>query len=159
MPGKTFDIRGIPEAKKLLAGLSGRELQNRTRRGTRKGAALFRKQIRARAAGRSDLPKSFKKTQTRNHRNPIGTSVGPSSSLWHIFEGGADGHTIAPGSGGSKFLLSGRAGERGRTKGFVASEPVWHPGMGARPLTVPIFNEFEGQAAHAAMDEILAGLH
>lgn len=157
--GKVVSLRGTKEARELLDSLSGKELQNRTRRATRKGAAIFRAEVRSEARSRSDIPNSFAKTATRGHRTPVGTSIGPTSPLLNIFEEGAGAHTIAPGAKSGKLVLSGKAGDRWRSQDFVASDPVSHPGMGARPLIGPIFDAKEEEASNAAMDELLRGIH
>lgn len=151
---RVVDVRGTAEAKELLETLSGRELQNRMRRATRKGAAVFRAEVRSEAKRRSDIPDSFARTKTRGHRTPVGTSTGPTSPLLNIFEPGAGRHTIAP----VKLLLSGQGGSRWRQRDFVASEPVSHPGMAARPLIGPIFDAHEDEASEAAMTELMAGI-
>lgn len=149
----TVTLRGGKEARALLDSLSGRELQNRTRRATRAGAKVFRQEVRAEAKSRSDIPNSFAKTDTRSHRSPISTSTGPKSPLHRIFEGGAGVHRI-----GSGQVLSGAGGEHFRDARFFARGPVTHPGMRARPLTIPIFNAKNEDAADAAMDELLEGI-
>lgn len=170
----TITVSGTKEARQLCRSLSGRELQNRTRRGTRAGAKVFRTKARAEAKSRPDIPDSFAVTKTRGHRNPVGTSTGPTSPLLNIFEQGADDHTIAPGWQGSgratvtrgarsgmftgRLLLSGKGGEHYRSRDFVAGEPVHHPGMGARPLIGPVFDSEQEKASQAAMDEFLRGL-
>lgn len=167
-------VTGTKEAQKLCRSLSGRELQNRTRRGTRAGAKVFRTKVRAEAKSRSDIPDSFAKTKTRGHRTPVGTSTGPTSPLLNIFEQGAGQHTIAPGWQGSgrgtttrgaragtftgRLLMSGKGGEHYRSRDFVSGEPVSHPGMGARPLIGPVFDSEQEKASQAAMDEFLRGL-
>lgn len=167
-------VRGTREARKLCESLSGKELQNRTRRATRAGAAVFRKKVRSEARSRSDIPDSFARTKTRGHRTPVGTSTGPTSPLLNIFEPGAGAHVIAPGWEGSgsetatrraregtftgKLLMSGQAGDRWRARDFVASGPVRHPGMAARPFVDPIFESEKDEASETAMDTFLAGL-
>lgn len=143
-----IEIRGTKEARKLLESLSGRELQNRTRRATRRGAAIFREAVRDQARSRSDIPDSFARTATKAHRNPVGTSTGPTSPLLNIFEGGAGVHEI---------------GDRGqplvnRDADFFARGPVTHPGMAARPFVEPIFEQEHDDATEAAMDELMRGL-
>jgi hypothetical protein len=150
----TVSLRGDREIRKLLDSLSGRELNNRTRRATRAGASVMRADLRRRAAS-AEFPRSFRRTLTRNHRNPLGTSVGPGSPLINIFEGGAGGHTIAP---SNSPLLAGPAGKRWRDAPFLASEPVSHPGMGARPLIGPVFEATKDEAARKAMDTMLEGI-
>lgn len=171
---QVVQMRGAKEAQALLRELSNRELQNRTRRGTRAGAAVFRREVRAQARSRGDIPNSFAKTATRGHRTPVGTSTGPTSPLLNIFEEGAKVHEIAPGWEGSgsesptrkaragtftgKLLLSGRGGEHYRSRDFVASSPVRHPGMSARPLIGPIFDAKNEEASDVAMTSILEGI-
>lgn len=142
------DIRGIPEAQKLLDTLSGRELQNRVRRGTRAGAKVFREEVRAQARARGDIPDRFAKTATRGHRSPVGTSTGPTSPLLNIFEPGAGPHPI--GARG-QLLVNPDAG-------FFARGPVRHPGMAARPLIGPIFEAKQGEASEKALDSIMEGI-
>jgi hypothetical protein len=153
----TIDVRGGKEARELLDSLSGRELQNRTRRGTRRGAAIMRKEVRSRA-GSNGIPSRFRKTATRGHRNPVGTSTGPTSPLVNIFEGGAGRHGIG-GRGQILTNLNSRR-EAGASQGppFFARGPVSHPGMDARPLIGPVFDATNRDAADAAMDEILKGI-
>lgn len=156
-------VTGTKEARHLVASLSGRELQNRSMRGFRAGSKVFRTAYRSEVKSRSDLPGTFAKTKTRQHRTPLGVSVGPSSPLINIFEGGADSHEIAPGgqmsvTGHRAMLLAGPAGDRWRTRPMLASEPVTHPGMGARPSVGPVFEREQDKASDAAMDTILAGL-
>lgn len=170
-------VRGTREARKLCESLSGKELQNRTRRATRAGAAVFRRKVRSEAKRRSDIPDSFARTKTRGHRTPVGTSTGPTSPLLNIFEPGAGAHVIAPGWEGTgmasrgpgrpvprtgsftgKLLLSGKAGDRWRSRDFVASGPVTHPGMAARPFVDPIFESEKDEASETAMDTFLEGL-
>lgn len=170
----TISLRGDEEARDLLDSLSGNELQNRVRRGTRAGAKVFREDVRSEAKSRPDIPDSFARTQTKGHRMPVGTSTGPTSPLLNIFEPGAGEHTIAPGSRGGaparrgrratagsstgRSVLVGKAGEHYRTTAFFARGPVLHPGMSARPLIGPIFDRDEDEASDKAMDEILEGI-
>lgn len=152
-------VRGTREAQKLLESLSGRELQNRTRRATRRGAAIGRKALRAEASRRSDLPGTFRKMATRGHRTPVGTSTGPTSLLLNIFEGGAKRHSI----GASGQMLSNfdkrREGGAGFRRGFfLARGPVDHPGMAARPFIGPVFEREQDAMSEAAMDEYLRDL-
>lgn len=149
----TINVRGIPEAKELLDDLSGQELQNRVRRGTRAGAAVFREDVRREARSRADIPNSFAKTATRGHRNPVGTSTGPISPLLSIFEGGATSHPI--GEPGQPLT---NAKDLHGDDAFFARGPVHHPGMAARPLIGPIFQRDEGEATEAAMDALLEGI-
>lgn len=145
MSGRVVDIRGLPETKDLLDSLSGNQLQNRVRRGTRAGAKVMRAELRKQASG-GQFPKSFRKTATRGHRTPVGTSVGPTSPLLNIFEGGATRHPI--GKAGQVLFNEG--------EGFFARGPVSHPGMAARPLIGPVFDATQDRAAEAAVDVIFA---
>lgn len=171
----TINVRGQREAIKLLDSLSDRELQNRTRRGTRAGAAIFRGSVRREAKARPDIPDSFAETATKGHRTPVGTSTGPTSPLLNIFESGAASHPIIPGQKGGapsrpgrrratrptmtgKGALAGPAGERWRDSGFFSRAPVRHPGMAARPLIGPIFERDEDEATQAALDKFLEGI-
>jgi len=140
-------VRGYPEVQRTLNALQGGELVNRTRRGTRAGAKVMRAELRARAAS-SQFPATFRKTVTRGHRNPVGTSVGILSPLINIFEPGADPHPI--GAAGQVLVNS--------ETGFFARGPVDHPGMAARPLIGPTFEATKDEAAEAAIDTIMEGL-
>jgi hypothetical protein len=144
----TVSLRGGREARELLDSLSGRELQNRSRRASRRAAKVFRTAGRAEAKSRADLPDSFARFATKGHRTPVGTSTGPTSPLLNIFEGGAGIHRIGtPG----QLLYNADAA-------FLARGPVTHPGMGARPFIGPLFAEHNGEASERAMDELLAGI-
>lgn len=144
----TLDVRGLPETKAMLAKVEGQQLQNRTRRALRAGAAVFRKELRSEAASRDDLPRTFRKTRTKAHRTPLGISVRPNSPLLSIFEGGAKQHPI----GSSGQILS------NPEAGFFARGPVSHPGMEARPILEPAFNAAEDEASDAFTRELFAGL-
>jgi hypothetical protein len=151
MSAIAFSLRGDREVRQLIDSLSGRELQNRTRRATRAGAAVMRTDLRARVRG-GRYPKSFRKIATRSSTHGgIKTQVGPTSPLHNIFEGGAEQHTIAP---KHSPILHSQQGE----PLFVAAGPVKHPGMAARPLTTPAFEATKDQAAAKAMDKLLEGL-
>lgn len=145
MSGRVLDIRGLPETRELLASFSDRELQNRVRQGTRAGIKVMRKELRSRAQD-PQYPSSFRKTKTRGHRTPVGTSVGPASPLLNIFEVGAKVHPI----GGQGQLLHSQQGE----PLFAARGPVRHPGMAARPIIGPTFDATHDEAAKAALDKI-----
>ncbi len=153
--GRVIDIRGLPETKELLDSFSGNQLQNRVRVATRAGAKVMRTEVRKRA-GESQYPRSFKKTATRGHRNPVGTSTGPTSPLLNIFEGGAGQHVIAPGSAGVLSNFNARRDQAGAYHGglFFARGPVMHPGMAARPLIGPVFEATKDEATDAAMDAL-----
>lgn len=159
MADTTVDVRGLPEVKKMLEQVQGRELNNRMRRSLRRGAKVFREGLRDEARSRSDLPRSFRKTRTRAHRNPLGVSVSPSSPLSTIFEHGAKGHDI----GKAGQLLSNFSARRERADTFrggffFARGPVRHPGMAARPFIAPAFEANERKASEAMADELLKDL-
>lgn len=135
----TITLEGLPEVKRLLDQFQGRHLNNRTRRALRAGAKVFRNEMRSQGR-RSDLPKTFAKTRTRAHRNPLGVSVSPKSPLSNIFEHGARRHSI------SAPVMAGPAGQRSRGEAFFARGAVSHPGMGARPFIGPVFDASERQA-------------
>ncbi len=144
----TIDVRGDKEAIALLDSLSGNELQNRTRRGTRAGAKVMRDEGKAEARARSELPKSYRRFKTKGHRTPVGTSTGPTTPLLNIFEGGAGRHSI--GDPGQPLV--------NQDAGFFARGPVSHPGMGARPFVGPVFERTKDEASDKAMDAFLEGL-
>ena len=153
----TYDLRGAKEARELLDSLADNQLQNRVRRGTRRGAAIMRAETRRRA-GSNGIPSRFRKTRTRSHRTPVGTSTGPTSPLLNIFEGGAGRHAIGdPGQILTNLETRRQAGaEQGPP--FFARGAVSHPGMAARPLVGPVFDAKKDDAAEAAMDEMLKGI-
>lgn len=137
----TIDLRGLPEVNQMLAQFEGKALNNRMRRSLRGAGAVFRKRMRA--AGRmgwANRPRSFNRTRTRNHRNPLGVSVSPQSALSNIFEGGAGPHGIPI------------------TKGSFAGRTIRHPGVAARPFVGPIFEAGEDQARDAFGDELFEGI-
>lgn len=163
MSSITVSLRGQRDVRKLLDSLSGRELLNRTRRATRAGAAVMRRDLRSRV-NQPQYPRSFKKIATKNttHGGPSGmspaTSVGPTSPLLNIFEPGAGQHAELPGTRTSgAALLGGPAGEHYRTEPMRARR-VMHPGMAARPLIAPAFEATKDEAADKALDKLLEGL-
>lgn len=143
----TVDLAGEAGVQQMLGQLMGRELNNRLRRVVRAGAAVFREVLREKARA-GDFPASFAKTKTTNHRMPIATSVYPASSLVNIFEGGAGEHVI----GGSGQVLF------NPDTGFAARGPVLHPGMGARPLVGPSFEEGRHGAGDASERALWEGV-
>lgn len=146
--GKVLDIRGLPETRELLDSFTGNQLQNRVRVATRAGAKVLRTELRSRATD-PQYPSSFRKTKTRGHRTPVGTSTGPDSPLLYIFEVGAKPHGIgkgAPNSQGTKTVLY------NASEAFIARAPVKHPGMAARPIIGPVADAKQDEAAKAAMD-------
>lgn len=151
----TVSVEGLPEVKRLLDQFQGGPLNNRARRALRAGAKEFRTEMRSQAMARSDLPKTFRKTRTRAHRNPLGVSVSPQSPLSNIFESGARTHTIRP-KGGQ--VLIGKAGERSRGQAFFARGAVRHPGMRARPFIAPVFDASQDDAEKAFGRVLFEGL-
>ncbi|MES2210960.1 MAG: hypothetical protein V4515_12380 [Chloroflexota bacterium] len=150
-------LRGDREIAKVIDSLSGRELQNRTRRATRAGAKVFRQGLRQRVTG-SQYPKAYRKLATKNHRNGS-TSTGPVSPLLNIFEGGAGIHAIgAPGQLLSNFATRREAGPAHAGGFFMARGPVSHPGVKAIPLIAPEFAADQDKASSAAMDKLTEGL-
>lgn len=143
-----FDIRGLPEVQSLLDQVQGGPLNNRMRRALRAAGGTFRTALRDAARSRSDLPRTMAKTRTRAHRNPLGVSVSPASPLSPIFEHGADPHAI----GGAGQLLA------DTESGFVARGPVSHPGMAARPIIGPVFEETRDAAETDFTHELFEGL-
>jgi len=133
----------MPEIRALFEQFGDREMVNRIRRALRAGIKVIRTHMRSEARSRSDLPKTFAKTRTRAHRDPLGVSVSPGSLLSNIFEGGARSHPIAT---RKARLLAGPAGERSRGRAFVARGPVSHPGMRARPFIGPVFAASKNEA-------------
>ncbi len=159
MAGITFDVRGLPEVKRMLAQVSGRELNNRMRRSLRRGAKVFREKLRDEARSRADVPKTFAKTRTRPHRNPLGVSVSPQSPLSTIFEHGARRHGIGtPSAILSNFNARREGADRHRGGFFFARGSVSHPGMAARPVIAPAFERGDREATEAMADELLKGL-
>jgi len=135
------DVSGEPAVQKMLEQVSGRELNNRSRRAARAGAAVFRKGMRNRSGGNwSKRPKSFHKTRTRGHRIPIGVSVSPQSPLSTIFEHGAKAHGIPIGTGPN------------------AGRIVQHPGVAARPFIAPVFDAGRREAEDAFAEKLLEGI-
>ena len=137
--GVTLDLRGTPEVEKMLSEFEGQPLQNRTRKALRAGIAIMRKELRARAST-NRYPKTFRKTRTRGHRNPVGVSVSPGSPLSTIFEHGAKPHAIPI------------------TKGPFEGRTIQHPGMAARPLSGPAFDSKRDEAERAIADALFGGL-
>lgn len=156
MEGLSVSLRGDREVRKLLDSLSGRELQNRTRRGTRAGAKVFRQGLRGRVG--SGYPRAYRKLATRNHRNGS-TSTGPTTPLLNIFEGGAGHHRIAPKGKPLTNFGRRREGADKFTGGFFFSpHAVMHPGVAANPLIGPEFDADHDDAASAALDKMLEGI-
>lgn len=152
-------LRGGKEAHKLMNSLSGKDLQNRTRRGVRKGAAVGRQTMRSMARD-PKYPSAYTAgvagggIATRNHRFPIATSVGPTTPLLNLFEPGATAHQV----GATGQVLRGAGGQDYRSAPFMARGPVRHPGFPAVPLIGPVFEKEKDHMAEAAMDVLLEGL-
>lgn len=144
------DLRGLPEVQAMLAQFQGGQLNNRMRRALRAGIAVFRAELRAEASS-GGFPRSFRKTRTRPHRNPLGVSVSPASPLSTVFERGAKSHAIAPKRG--SFLAS----QQGAAP-FFARGSVKHPGMKARPLSGPVFDANQGKAEDAVTTALFEGI-
>lgn len=134
-----LDLQGLPEVQKMLAQFTGRELHNRTRRALRAGTRTLRGPLRS-AASSGRYPRSFRRTRTRAHRNPLGVSVSPGSPLSPIFEHGARPHAIPI------------------TRGPFAGRTIQHPGMAARPVSGPVFDANRGAAEDAVADELFRGI-
>lgn len=134
-----INVDGLPEAAAMYDQFQGQPLQNRTRRALRAGIAVMRKDLRS-AASSGRFPPKFRKTRTRNHRNPLGVSVSPASPLSTIFEHGARPHAIAI------------------KRGPFAGATVQHPGMAPRPLVGPTFDAHEREAETAILDALFEGL-
>ena len=148
----TIDLSGEPEVQKLLSEFDTRQLNNRTRRALRAGAKPIRDEMRRRGKSRGDWParpKSFAKTRTRGHRNPLGVSISPQSPLSNIYEKGAKGHTIAPRH--SRDLVN-------RETGFYARGAVEHPGVSARPFIEPVFEAADDKAKAAFAAVLFEGI-
>lgn len=158
-----IDIRGLPQAEKMLAEFDDKALANKMRRAVRAGIAPFRVEMRA-VAAEPQYPRSFRKTKTRTTTRggaggrAIEAYVRPSSPLFNIFEPGAGEHTIAPKGGG---VLAGPAGGsswdaggRKRPATFFARGAVRHPGMAARPLLARVFASADPRAEDAVANAI-----
>ncbi len=163
-----FDLRGLPETRKMLAEYEGKELYNKERRAVAAGAKVFQAPLaaaaRAHHGGAENVPASFAKVPAPRRSTHGGLSghdptatVRPKSPLFNIFEPGAGAHTIAPRHGD----LAGAPGEGSWTKegrkrrgGFYARGAVRHPGMSARPLLPGVFAAHLGEAEDAAANVI-----
>lgn len=139
MAGFTFDVSGLPEVKELLGQFEGPKLNNRIRRANRAGIAVFRTPLRSRARA-GGFPKRFAATRTRNHRNPVGTSVSPGSPLSTVFEHGARPHAIPI------------------KRGPFAGRTIQHPGMAPRPIAGPVFDANQSKAEKAFSDTLFEGI-
>lgn len=154
----TVNLTGRAEVQRMFEEFHGAKLNNRIRRALRRGAKEFRTELRAQASTRSDLPRTFRKTRTRAHRNPLGVSVSPQSPLSNIFEGGARPHIISPKAGGILTNANRDAKQAGGEALFFAAGSVLHPGMKARPLLAPVFDAAKGDAEEAFAGELFEGL-
>lgn len=158
MSGVVVEVDASEVDELLGRQLAPRELNNRTRRALRAGGKVMREGLRAEARRRADLPRTFAKTRTRSHRNPLGVSVSPQSPLSNIFEHGSKTHTVgAPGQ-----ILSNldKRREAGSSQGrpFFARGPVTVRGMAARPFIVPTFEANEDRAGDAAEKVLFEGI-
>lgn len=166
MSAVTFDLRGLPEVRKLLASVDDRERFNRERRAVRAAGNVFKPALAASArshhGGSENVPASFARVRVKvsasNRRGRMPTAIiRPASALFNIFEPGARAHDIAPKAG----LMGGPAGSGGWSKegrkrrgAFAARGTVHHPGMSSRALLPGVFNAEVGRAERAAADII-----
>jgi hypothetical protein len=132
-------LRGAPEARALLDEFRGPRLARRIRRSVRSGIRPIGEALRRRGRSRR-YPRGFATTRTRQHRNPEGVSIGPASLLAPIFEHGAGPHAIPI------------------TRGPFAGVTARHPGMMARPISGPAFDESQDAAEREFADTLLGGL-
>ncbi len=135
-----MDLSGMAEVRQMLDQFTGKEMNNRTRRAARAGAAVFRKAMRRKGGSWAARPRTFYKTRTRGHRIPIGVSVSPQSPLSTIFEHGAKPHAIPIRSGP------------------FAGRVIQHPGVAARPFIVPVFDAARSEAEDAFSDVLFEGV-
>lgn len=154
----TIDLQGLPETQRLLAEFSESKVNNRVKRALRAGLKPIREELRTRARSKG-YPKTFRRTRTRDHRNPTGVSVSPGSPLSNIFEVGAKRHQI----GGATKVLSNfeerrQAADRFQGAPFFARGAVSHPGMAARPISGPAFDARQGEAERAISAVLFEGL-
>jgi hypothetical protein len=141
-----IEIEGIPGAKKMVEGLTGRQMQNRMRRAVRAGGKVMQGTLKAAAATEptGNVPASFKKVRapkvsaSLRRGGDIVSSVKPDSPLYNIFEPGAGGHEIGggaafrPGSGGRTRKVRGGRRTGGRLAG-PAGGRTWDDGGRKRP--------------------------
>lgn len=96
-------VTGVNEIEKVLDALDGRDRQNLLRRAVRAGAKPFQAALKANAASRSDVPRSFAKvpaakvSASMRRGGDVVAVVRPKSPLFNIFQPGAGSHTITPG--------------------------------------------------------------
>jgi hypothetical protein len=157
-------LEGLPQVRKMIDSVSGRELQNRQRRAVRAAAKPMQAALKVQAATPGH-PRSFTKVPAAKVTTRGGTSgrdvearVRPKSPLFNIFEPGAGSHTIKP---RRKKALGGPAGGSGwsaegrkRPAAFFARGPVSHPGFAARPILPAAFAAGEA-AAMTAFEQAL----
>lgn len=151
MAAITFDIRGLPETKRMISWYTDRELFNRMRRAVRAGGKVFQGELKQVAAEEptGNLPDTFRKVpapkvSSSARRGGVPTAIiRPKSSLFNIFEPGAGRHDITGG------LIGGPAGGRWRGKTMAARGRVTHPGMKARPILPTAFGRGEDEAQDA----------
>jgi len=146
-----IDLRGLAEVQQMLDQVSDRQLVNRTERALRAGIRPIRAELRRRVRS-SEYPRTFGKTRTKRHRNPIGLAIRPVSPLLSIFEAGARPHEI------SAPVMAGKAGDRWRSRDFFARGDVRHPGMKARPILAPVLEATAEAAERAFTDKLLEGI-
>jgi hypothetical protein len=160
----SISIDGLPEVKRRIEGLTGRQMQNKLRRAVRAGAKPMQASLKVMAAAQptGKLPHTFKRvpaakvSASARRGGQIVASVKPKSALFNIFEPGAEAHEIGGGAetrtgkdgrtrkvrGGRRTsgMLAGPSGIRGRSKDFFVRGAVKHPGMKARPIRVRAFD-------------------
>jgi hypothetical protein len=178
-------LEGLPQVRKMLDQFEGQQLQNKMRVAVRAGLKPFQKTL-AFEGDTPGHPHSFTKVPAGKVTTRGGASgreiegyVRPKSPLFNIFEPGAKGHTITPGSRmgnssrpsrptatkagpnfnvrrGGKPILAGPAGSgswdntgRKRKGAFFTTAPVHHPGMRARPILPAAFAAGEAAATDA----------
>jgi hypothetical protein len=112
----TVSIDGLPEAKRRLEGLTGRQMQAKLKRAVRAGAKPMQASLKAAAASQPNghLPHTFKRvpaakvSASMRRGGEIVASVKPKSALWNIFEPGAEEHEIEAGIRGRNSARASR---------------------------------------------------
>jgi hypothetical protein len=135
-----IELHGMEAIKRMYDEvIDTRKFNNRIRRALRAAIGPFRDALRARGrAGK--YPAGFRRTRTRDHRNPLGISISPSSPLSPVFEHGAKAHAIPI------------------SRGPFAGVTAQHPGMAARPIAGPAFDSAKDKAERAFADKLVEGL-
>lgn len=180
----TITIQGLPEARRALEQLDGKDRANTLRRAVRASLKPFQQQLKF-EGDTPGHPHSFTKVPAGKVSTRGGASgreiegyVRPKSPLFNIFEPGARAHAIAPGEKGfnsyrpsrpyptkarqtGKRALAGPAGGgawtkegRKRSAAFFSTKTVRHPGMHARPILPAAFAAGAPAAERALADAI-----